>query len=170
MGSRGANATPVCVAAKLWEALGTKHLVHVACTPFGKWTVQSMIESLVTEDEIAAMQRTLTDRAIFFMFEERDGAHVIGSLVTSFAPESKQFIYDAAVSMGSVALHHAHPLYTSFTNIFVASLSEATTRPNPRSATSWPSRGTSTAVRRCSAASRPARRLAQGDTVILHCR
>jgi hypothetical protein len=41
---------------------------------------------------------------------------------------------------GSVELSlrtNAHPLYTSFTNIFGASISKATMRPNPRWAGGW---------------------------------
>ena len=80
----------------MWDALASS-LVTVACTPFGKWTIQALVESMTSPEETLAVQKTLTDDVVFVMFEERDGAHIITSLVNSVGPEGKQYIYEAAV-------------------------------------------------------------------------
>ena len=54
--------------------------------------------SMTTPEETLAVQKSLTDDVIFLMLDERDGAHIITSLVHSVGPaEGKQYIYEAAV-------------------------------------------------------------------------
>ena len=69
-------------------------VLDVATSHFGKWTLQELIKSSTTSQELAACEQTLTPEVIFILSRDKNGAHILKTCVFDMDPKSCQFIYN----------------------------------------------------------------------------
>lgn len=70
------------------------HIARIALTPHGTFSVQKMIETMNTKDEMAIVRDALRDN-VAQLIRDVHGNHVIQKVLQRFEFADKAFIYDA---------------------------------------------------------------------------
>lgn len=72
-------------------------LASIALTPHGTFSVQKMVETIATREEMEILREALSKNVVRLV-KDVHGNHVIQKLLQRFSPSDKDFIYDAVGS------------------------------------------------------------------------
>ena len=82
---------------RIWDDIKNR-LVKVACTRYGTWTVQALLDSIENEEQLAALKEALPPENVIKLMKDQHGGHTIARCAQKLPGQDCLFVFEAAAT------------------------------------------------------------------------